>query len=140
MLTALLSYRWLESKARMDDACRVYNDKSDEWAALRDKSVPAVWQQASTSWQRAVAPLMALMGRDRYPAAGLQEITRLMRHARTHLLEKDAAACCEVFGATPTAATKDAVLVEYFGSRLPGVFVLLLWPPPDSLSCSVTCE
>ena len=133
-MTALLSYRWLESKARMDDACRVYNDKSDPsapWAALQDKSVPAVWQQASTSWQRAVAPLMALMGRDRYHAAGLQEITRFMRHARTHLLEKDAAACCEVFGAAPTAATKDAVLVEYFGSRLPGVFVLLLWPPPD---------
>ena len=61
-----------------------------------------------------------------------------MRHARTHLLEKDAAACCEVFGAAPTAATKDAVLVEYFGSRLPGVFVLLLWPPPDLLSHSVT--
>ena len=130
-MTALLSYRWLESKARMDDACRVYNDRSDEWAALKDKSLPAVWQHASTSWQRAVAPLMALMGRDRYPAAGLQEITRLMRHARTHLLEKDAAACREVFGAAPTAATKDAVLVEYFGSRLPGAFVLLLWPPPD---------
>ena len=130
-MTALPSYRWLESKARMDDACRVYNDKSDEWAALQDKSVPAVWQQASTSWQRAVAPLMALMGRDRYHAVGLQEITRFMRHARTHLLEKkDAAACCEVFGAAPTAATKDALLVEYLGSRLPRVFVLLLWPPP----------
>ena len=99
-MTALLSYRWLESKARMDDACRVYNDKSDPsapWAALQDKSVPAVWQQASTSWQRAVAPLMALMGRDRYHAAGLQEITRFMRHTRTHLLEKDTAACREVF-------------------------------------------
>jgi hypothetical protein len=35
----------------------------------------------------------------------------------------------KVFGAAPTAATKDAVLVEYFGSRLPGAFVLLLWPP-----------
>ena len=46
----------------------------------------------------------------------------------------------KVFGAAPTAATKDAVLVEYFGSRLPGAFVLLLWPPLDSLSCSVTCE
>ena len=130
------SCRWLEPKARMDDACRVYNDRSEDgaggrrWAALRDKSVPAVWQQASTSWQRAVQPLMALMGRDRYPAAGLQEIARFVRHARTHLLEKDAAACREVFGAAPTAATKDAVLVEYLGSRLPRIFVLLLWPPP----------
>ena len=89
------------------------------------------WQAASTSWQRAVAPLMALVGRDRYRAAGLQEIARLMRHARTHLLEKDPAACREVFGAAPTAATKDAVLDEYLGSCLPRVFVLLLWPPPD---------
>ena len=79
---ALPSCRWLGSKARMDDACRVYNDQSDEWAALKDKPVPAVWQQASTSWQRAVAPLMALMGRDRYHAAGLQEIARFMRHVR----------------------------------------------------------
>ena len=66
----------------MDDACRVYNDRSEEWAALRDKSVPAVWQQASTSWQSMVQPLMALMGRDRFNAVGLQEIVRFMRHVR----------------------------------------------------------
>jgi hypothetical protein len=73
---------------------------------------------------------MALMGRDRYHASGPQEIARFIRHARAHLLEKDAAACREVFGAAPTAATKDALLVGYLGSRLPRVFVLLLWPPP----------
>ena len=76
------SCRWLEPKARMDDACRVYNDRSEEWAALRDKSVPAVWQEASTSWQSMVQPLMALMGRDRFNAPGLQEIVRFMRHVR----------------------------------------------------------
>ena len=78
------SCRWLEPKARMDDACRVYNDRSEEWAALRDKSVPAVWQQASTRWQSMVQlqPLMALMGRDRFNAPGLQEIVRFMRHVR----------------------------------------------------------
>ena len=64
------SCRWLEPKARMDDACRVYNDRSKEWAALRNKSVPAVWQEASTSWQSMVQPLMALMGRDRFNAPG----------------------------------------------------------------------
>ena len=81
-ITVLPSGRWLEPKVRMDDACRVYNDRSEEWAALRDKSVPAVWQQASTRWQSMVQPLMALMGRDRFNAPGLQEIVRFMRHVR----------------------------------------------------------
>jgi hypothetical protein len=64
-----------------------------------------VWQEASTSWQRAVAPLMALMGSGRYHSAGLQDIARFVRNARTHLLEKDATALAAVLGAAPTAAS-----------------------------------
>jgi hypothetical protein len=69
---------------------------------------------------------MALMGGRRY-TVGLQDIARFMRNVRTHLLEKDAAACAAVLGAAPSAVSKDALLVAYFGDRLPSVFVHLLW-------------
>jgi hypothetical protein len=135
---------------------QVCNDKAREWQALKDKPLPAVWQQASTSWQRAVQPLMELMGGGRYhtglqvsllplacphsrrasmedqavdssPPPWPQDIARFIRNTHTHLLEKDAAACGAVLGVAPTAASKDALLVDYFGARLPAVFVLLLW-------------
>ena len=48
---------------------------------------------------------MALMGGGRYHSAGLQDIARFIRNVRTHLLEKDADACREVFGAAPTAVS-----------------------------------
>ena len=48
---------------------------------------------------------MALMGGGRYHSAGLQDIARFVRNARTPLLERDAAALAAVLGAAPTAAS-----------------------------------
>jgi serine/threonine protein kinase len=44
-VAALLRHPWwLEPTARMDEVCRLCNDKAGEWEALQGVLVPAVWQ------------------------------------------------------------------------------------------------
>ena len=60
---------------------------------------------------------------------GLQELVRLLRHARAHAVENLDHAPAElraVFGAA--VANRDAVLVDYVTEKMPEAFLWLLYP------------
>ena len=111
---------WPDASEKLERVCLLVDTRPAEWDALAGVQPPP--------WRATVPELLGLMGGSY--GGGLQELARLLRNARAHVVESLEHAPAElraVFGAA-VADRRDAVLVDYVTAKLPEAFLCLLRP------------